>query len=143
MKLQLENLSVEELKILHKDINLLLKNKYKPKYEKDTYFINPKDLSFFHIRYSDYHIDNSLFYQIEISTSDGNTISCKVEESFIDKCFSISKKVYISLLDYKNEFMNKTYDFIYKQDIERSNYQKSLINEFENKLQEVINEYKK
>lgn len=46
MKLQLENLSVEKLKVLREDINLLLKNKYEPKYKENTCFINPKDLSF-------------------------------------------------------------------------------------------------
>lgn len=143
MELQLENLSIKDLKELRANINLLLKDKYKPKYKKNTYFINPKDLSFIRICYSDYRvIDNDLVYRIEINGSDGVTLFRNVEESFIDKCLSISKKVYTSLLDYKDKFINKLFDFNYKQDIERSNYRKSLINEFEDKLQEVIKEYK-
>ena len=136
----LNNLSVEDLKILRTNINLLLQDKCKPKYEKNTYFINPEGLSFIRICYSDYYVDGNLFYRIEISKSDGVTSFRNVEESFIDECLSISEEIYRSLLDYKNEFFNKIFDFSYKQDIERSNYKESLINEFEDKLRETINE---
>jgi hypothetical protein len=136
----LENLSVEDLKTLHKNINLLLKDKCKPKYEKNTYFINPEDLSFIRICYSDNYVDGNLFYRIEISKSDGVTSFRNVEESFIDKCLSISEEIFRSLLDYKHEFFNKIFDFNYKQDIERSDYKESLINEFKDKLQEIIKE---
>ena len=142
MELNLENLSVEDLKTLRTNINFLLKDKCEPKYKDDTYFINPEDLFFIRICYSDYYVDGNLFYRIEISESDGNTIFRNVEESFIDKCLSISEEIYISLLDYKDKFINKLFDFKSKQDVEIFNYKKSLINEFKDKLREVIKEYK-
>lgn len=142
MELNLENLSVEDLKTLQKNINLLLKDKCKPKYEKNTYFINPEDSSFIRICYSDNYVEGNLFYRIEISKSDGVTSFRNVEESFIDKCLSIPEEIFRSLLDYKNEFFNKIFDFNYKQDIERLNYKESLTAEFSKKLREVIKEYK-
>ena len=141
MELNLENLSVEDLKTLQKNINLLLKDKCKPKYKENTYFISPNKLSFIRICYSDYRINNDLFYRIEINGYDGVTSFRNVEESFIDEYLSISEEIYRSLLDYQNEFFNKKiFDFVHKQDIERLNYRKSLINEFKDKLQETINE---
>ena len=105
MELNLENLSVEDLKTLHKNINLLLKDKCKPKYKEQEYFINPENLSFIRMCYSDYYVDGNLFYRIEINDFDGVTTFRNVEESFIDKCISISEKIYISLLDYKDKFI--------------------------------------
>ena len=128
MEIQLENLSVEDLKTLRTNINFLLKDRCEPKYKEDTYFINPVDLFFIRIGYSDYRVDGGdLFYRIEINDSDGVTSFRNVEESFIDRCLSISEEIYISLLDYKNKFTNKVFDFVYKQDVERSNYKKSFI----------------
>ena len=142
MELQLENLSIEDLKTLRTNISILLKDKCKPKYEKNTYFINLEDVSFIRICYSDNYVDGDLFYRIEISKSDGVTSFRNVEESFIDECLSISEEIYRSLLDYKNEFFNKIVDFNYKQDIERLNYKESLTIEFSKKLQEIINDQK-
>lgn len=142
MELNLENLSVEDLKTLRTNINFLLKDKCEPKYKEQEYFINPENLSFIRMCYSDYYVDGNLFYRIEINDSDGVTTFRNVEESFIDKCISISEKIYISLLDYKDKFINKLFDFSYKQDIERSNYKESLTKEFSKKLQEIINDQK-
>lgn len=142
MELNLENLSVEDLKTLRTNISILLKDKCKPKYEKNTYFINLKDVSFIRICYSDSYINGDLFYRIEISKPDGLTSFRNVEESFIDECLPISEEIYRSLFDYKNEFFNKIVDFSYKQDIERSNYKESLTEEFSKKLQEIINDQK-
>lgn len=140
MELNLENLSVEDLKTLRTNINFLLKDKCEPKYKEQEYFINPENLSFIRMCYSDYYVDGNLFYRIEINTSDGNTIFRNVEESFIDKCLSISEEIYTSLLDSKDKLIDKLFDFKSKQDAETFNYKKSLTNEFEDKLREVINE---
>jgi hypothetical protein len=143
MKFQLENLSVEELKILREDINLLLKNKYEPKYKENTCFINPQNLSFLciHCAYDDVDIDR--YYRIVINNLNGENYMHNVDESFLNKCLVISKEIYNSLLFDRNEIKDKINNLKDKQINEFYNYEKSLNSEFKEKLQKVINELNK
>lgn len=136
MELDLENLSVEDLKTLRTNINLLLKDKCKPKYKENTCFIKPDDLFFIRIR----EVFDDAVYRVIINNSKGDSYFDHVNESFIDKCITISEEVYQSLLTYKSEFLDKIIDFGKEQNVEMANYKESLINEFNNKLREVINE---
>lgn len=138
MELNLENLSVEDLKTLRTNINLLLKDKCKPKYKENTCFIKPDDLFFIRIR----EVFDDAVYRVIINNSKGDSYFDHVNESFIDKCVTISEEVYQSLLTYKSEFLDKIIDFGKEQNVEMANYKESLINEFKDKLREVIKEYK-
>lgn len=139
MELNLENLSVEDLKTLYKNIDLLLKDKCKPKYKPNDYLIDPDDFFFIQVVKTYDNDINNTCYRINVNDSNGHDYLRYVNEPYMDKCLIISKEIYDSLLNYKNELRDKLVNFKNKQFDEISNYRKLLSNEFKNKLQEVIN----
>lgn len=142
MELNLENLSVEDLKALRTNINLLLKDKCKPKYEGNTFFIKPGDLFFIRICYTDNDETGNTLYRININNPNGDSYYRNVEESFIDECLPISEEVFDSLVIYRNKLIDQFIEFRNEQDVERFNYKESLTAEFSKKLQEIINDQK-
>lgn len=138
MKLQLENLSVEELKILREDINLLLKNKHKPKYKEEDCFINPKDFSFGYIL----DINNIDYVVLTHSLSDKNHHVSYVSEQFLDNCIIISQDYYDELYISKNDLFNDINKFRDEKNKEVKDFIDSLEKEFNYKVQEIIDGYK-
>jgi hypothetical protein len=134
--MDLKNLSVEELEKLRSEIDSLIEEKFTFKYNEDTCFINPKDLSFGYVLDTCYPN-----YAVSLNYFESSSLK-HVPEPYLDNCIIISQDEYDELSNYGRHLTNKLYKFHEEKDKEIKTFKESLEKEFKNNIQEMVNNKK-
>ena len=134
--MDLKNLSVEELEKLRLEIDSLIEEKFTFKYNEDTCFINPKDLSFGYVLDTCYPN-----YAVSLNYFESSSLK-HVPESYLNNCIIISQEDYDELLISENDISNDVYKFRDEKYKEIQIFKESLEKKLKDKVQKIITEYK-
>ena len=136
--MDLKKLSIKELEDLRSKITSLIEEKFIPKYKEEDCFINPNNLCFGYIL----GVFDAKYEVVINSLSGGDHTTERVDESYLDNCVFISQEDYDELYISRNDVFNEVYKFRDEKQQEIRDFMNSLEKEFNQKVKNVINEYK-